>query len=225
MIYGIDKDFRKLMEQVYGPLGKKEQEESARTAKELVDNAVQKVKKMTENEEEIEKVKAQIKVLEKKLSFLEEIERQPRMELIKDGSVYCVVYNDTTYYRMKYRYSEDWVKWWREDDEGRYLIRVDDAETFRLLEQLFGAEISANPQGSLKFTFGPTLYDVIEDWWSDVFCANSTDNMETSIHGLVGRINKWLPKLQSAAGSQSVGVEELVEGWNDCLDTIKRKLG
>jgi hypothetical protein len=75
MIYGIDKDFQQLMELVYGPLGKKEREESAKIAKELVDNAVQKVKKMTENEEEIEKVKAEIKVLEKKLSFLVELEK------------------------------------------------------------------------------------------------------------------------------------------------------
>jgi hypothetical protein len=74
-MFGIEKDFQQLMEQVYGPFGKKDQEESARIAKELVDNAVQKVKKMTENEEEIEKVKAQIKVLEKKLSFLEELEK------------------------------------------------------------------------------------------------------------------------------------------------------
>jgi hypothetical protein len=34
-----------------------------------------------------------------------------------------------------------------------------------------------------------------------------------------------MPSYQSAEGSQSVGVEELVEGWNDCLDKIRRKLG
>ena len=50
-MFGIEKDFQNLMEQVYGPLEKKEQ--------------------MTE----IEEVKAQIKVLEKKLSFLEELEK------------------------------------------------------------------------------------------------------------------------------------------------------
>ena len=42
---------------------------------------------MTENEEEIEKVKAQIKVLEKKLSFLEELEKtkSPVEEAFKDN--------------------------------------------------------------------------------------------------------------------------------------------
>ena len=52
MIYGIDKDFQQLMEQVYGP---------------LVPNGGE----MTETE----KLKEQIKVLEKKLSFLEELEQ------------------------------------------------------------------------------------------------------------------------------------------------------
>ena len=61
-MFGIEKDFQNLMEQVYGPLEKKEQ--------------------MTE----IEEVKAQIKVLEKKLSFLEELEKtkSPVEECYKD---------------------------------------------------------------------------------------------------------------------------------------------
>jgi hypothetical protein len=176
---------------------------------------------------ELEELKAQLKVLEKKVALLEEIEKTPipKMELLKDGSVYCVEYNTIKYYRNHYRHSNGWVKWWRENDEGDQLTRVDDPETFRLLEQMFAADISANPQGSLKFTFGPTLGDVIEDWWSDIFTVNSHMDMNESIDSLIERIKKWLPKPQSAAGSQSVGVEELVEGWNDCLETIKRKLG
>ena len=47
-MFGIEKDFQKLMEQAYGPLGKKEEEECDRIAKELVDNAIEEVKKMTE---------------------------------------------------------------------------------------------------------------------------------------------------------------------------------
>ena len=46
-MFGIEKDFQNLMEQVYGPhygLGKRVEEESARIAKELVDNAVEEVK-------------------------------------------------------------------------------------------------------------------------------------------------------------------------------------
>ena len=41
---------------------------------------------------EIEEVKAQLKILEKKVALLEEIEKTPipKMELLKDGSVYGV---------------------------------------------------------------------------------------------------------------------------------------
>jgi len=49
-MFGIEKDFQNLMEQVYGPLNKD---------------------KMTE----IEKTKKEIEVLTKKLSFLEELEK------------------------------------------------------------------------------------------------------------------------------------------------------
>ena len=47
-MFGIEKNFQNLMEQVYGPLGKKEQEECDRIAKKLVDNAIEEVKKMTD---------------------------------------------------------------------------------------------------------------------------------------------------------------------------------
>ena len=176
---------------------------------------------------ELEDLKAQLKILEKKVALLEEIEKTPipKMELLKDGSVYGVDYNNTTYYRNHYRHSNGWVKWWRENEDGTQLTRVDDPETFRLLEKMFAADISANPQGSLKFTFGPTLYDVIEDWWSDIFTTGVDGDSDTCIKDLVERIWKWMPSYQSAEGSQCIGVEELVEGWNDCLDKIRRKLG
>lgn len=176
---------------------------------------------------EIEELKAQIEALSEKILQLEEAEKAPplKMELIKEGGVYCVDYNNTMYYRNNYRHSNGWVKWWRENDDGTQLTRVDDAETFRLLEQLFSCDIAANPESSLKFQFGPTLYDIIEEWWGDIFTIKSSLSMEESCDDLIQRIKKWLPKRQSAEGSQSVGVEELVEGWNDCLETIKKKLG
>ena len=67
-----------------------------------------------------------------------------------------------------------------------------------------------------------TLYGLIEDWWSDVF---STDKeMELCIDDLVNMIEEWLPKEQSAEGSQNAYVECTVEGFNNCLTKIKRKL-
>jgi len=64
-----------------------------------------------------------------------------------------------------------------------------------------------------------TLYDVIADWWDDIFTKK-----ETSLQELVDAIEEWLPKEQSAAGSQNAYVECSVEGYNDCLNKIKGKL-
>jgi ribosome-associated translation inhibitor RaiA len=81
-----------------------------------------------------------------------------------------------------------------------------------------------DPPKFLKFELGQSLTNLIYDWWEDIFTVQSDMDMETSIDELVERIKQWLPKYQSAAGSQSLGVEDMVEGFNDCLNKIKRKL-
>lgn len=63
-----------------------------------------------------------------------------------------------------------------------------------------------------------TLTDLIHQWWDEIFTG------ETSIKDLVDRIEAWLPKEQTAQGSQNVYVECTVEGFNDCLTKIKGKL-
>jgi hypothetical protein len=68
-----------------------------------------------------------------------------------------------------------------------------------------------------------TLYGIIADWWDEIF-LNNNEAAET-IESLVDRIEKeWLPKEQSAAGSQNVDVELLVDGFNDCLRKMKEML-
>jgi hypothetical protein len=72
---------------------------------------------------------------------------------------------------------------------------------------------------------GQNLTDILYLWWSDVFTTHSDWDMETSIDDLVTRIEEWwLPKEQSAKGSQNAYVECSVEGFNDCLTKIKSKL-
>ena len=41
---------------------------------------------------------------------------------------------------------------------------------------------------------------------------------------IVDAVEEWLPEQQSAAGSQNVDVELLVDGFNDCLRTMKEML-
>jgi len=83
-------------------------------------------------------------------------------------------------------------------------------------------KLTKKPPEFLKFELGQTLYDVCMTWWGRVFDNN--DDMETCIDDLVDNIDYWLPKEQSATGSQSLGVEDMVEGFNDCLKKIKGKL-
>jgi hypothetical protein len=81
-----------------------------------------------------------------------------------------------------------------------------------------------NPPEFLKFELGQSLTDLIYDWWEDVFTKNSNDDIENCIGRLVYWIEEWLPKPQSAAGSQNVDTELLVDGYNDALTKIKSKL-
>jgi hypothetical protein len=67
-----------------------------------------------------------------------------------------------------------------------------------------------------------TLYEIIADWWDEIFTNNNPSGQ--NIESLVDTIEEWLPKEQSAAGSQNAYVECSVEGFNDCLTKIKRKL-
>jgi len=58
-----------------------------------------------------------------------------------------------------------------------------------------------------------TLYDALRKLDRPMF-----------IDDVLGAVEKWLPKEQSAAGSQNAYVECSVEGFNDCLTQIKSKL-
>ena len=80
-----------------------------------------------------------------------------------------------------------------------------------------------NPPEFLKFELRQNLTDLIYDWWEDVFAKNSNDDMENCIGRLVYWIEEWLPKEQSA-NSQNAYVECSVEGFNDAINKIRRKL-
>ena len=81
-----------------------------------------------------------------------------------------------------------------------------------------------NPPDFLKFELGKTLEALITRWWCDVFTTHEDWDMETAIDDLCDRVELWLPKSQSSSGSQSLGVEDMVEGFNDCIKKIKSKL-
>jgi len=81
-----------------------------------------------------------------------------------------------------------------------------------------------NPPEFLKFELGKTLEELITRWWCEAFTTHEDWDMETVIDDLIDQIQLWLPREQSAEGSQSVSVIDTVDGYNDCLTKIKSKL-
>ena len=63
-----------------------------------------------------------------------------------------------------------------------------------------------------------TLYDLIGNWWDNVFVVHNACNNETSIDYLVNDIEKWLPDELIYDG------EEYHLGWNDAIRTTKDNL-
>ena len=91
---------------------------------------------------EIEKTEAEIKVLQKKLDLLKEIEThksQPKMEYQESGTVDKVEYNGHTYLRIDYD-NDSWYGgvWWKQIERHKSPMNVVfDNETRNILEGLW----------------------------------------------------------------------------------------
>jgi hypothetical protein len=133
---------------------------------------------------DIEKTEAEIKVLQKKLELLKEIEThksQPKMEFSFGGKFEVVSYNEMVYYRLEFPDEFYWYKK-KYSDDGLLMVAITDGETCRLLEGL---------------------------WFNDVRKGRYT---------YVGE--EWLPD-ELEYEEDEMGYNQ---GWNDCLNEIKRKL-
>ena len=188
-MFGIEKDFQKLMEQVYGPLNKD---------------------KMTE----IEEVKAQIKVLEKKLSFLEELEKtkSPVEEAYKDWwGEYPGTENWTSDatrwqgFQAGYNYAQKDYKVGEWEPTPQTPEQVADGlkEAFREAVKQGVVSSSNKPQ---------TLTDLIYDWWDEIFMNNN--EAAVTIESLVDEISLWLPTEHDTNSHK----------WNECIRMIREKL-
>ena len=65
-----------------------------------------------------------------------------------------------------------------------------------------------------------TLYDLIGNWWDNVFVVHNACNNETSIDYLVNDIEKWLPD-ELEYGDVGGAYER---GWNAAIRTTKDNL-
>ena len=118
---------------------------------------------------------------------------------------------------VKAQQTEEWKETQRKIDAPKESwMNKSDEELIAILEK--------NPPDCLRFELSPSLEDRIYKWWETCFVHHPEWSMEECVEDLLDIIELYLPRFQSASGSQSLGVEDMVEGFNDCLKKIKSKL-
>jgi hypothetical protein len=103
--------------------------------------------------ETIQTLKEDIAILQEKLRKLEEIEKQPRMNLQQEGEYAVVSYHDKTYYRLENKTTFSWYikKSVSVTHPAPTLVMVYDAETERLLEGLYYNYIQVKKEKEQKW--------------------------------------------------------------------------
>lgn len=166
---------------------------------------------------EIEQVKQEIKMLQSKLSFLEELEKHkktPAEEAFKE--FYGEYPTNTSPHDLRWAYFKAGYEAAQAKDVGEYQPSPQTPE--EVAEGLRNAMIQAKKDGVFdepKFTEPPTLYEIIADWWDEIFVNNNPSGQ--NIESLVEQIEEWLPEEYSSYGEYS-------GGWNDCLEKLKLRL-
>ena len=196
---------------------------------------------------DIQKTEKEIAVLQKKLELLKEIEThksQPRMNLQFNVKGEVVSYNDEVYYRLEFTDgSHGWYKK-KHTVDGLVMVAITDGETRRLLEGLWFNDVKKGkydadePYRNVRAYWdekdNPASYitdevvnRLVEEHKSQKLYNMVRDELGYSFNccdEFVDLVERWLPKEQSAEGSQNVNTELLVDGFNDCLRKIKGML-
>jgi hypothetical protein len=184
---------------------------------------------------EIEEVKAQIFVLEKKLALLEEMEKtkSPVEEAYKDWwgeypgdenwtsdatrwqgfqAGYNAAYEEKVVEEPEVR---EWdvvresMNWCKDHPGQNPLDWVKPQTPEQVADGLKEAFREAVKQGVVSSTKPQTLYDVCMNWWDDTFTKK-----ETSLQELVDAIEEWLPKEHETNSYK----------WNECIRMIRENL-
>jgi hypothetical protein len=165
---------------------------------------------------EIEKTEAEIKVLQKKLELLKEIEKHksPVEEAYKEWwGQYPELETDSKYDDMR----------WQGFQAGYELaqpkaVPVDEPEHYDEVE--WDEKDNPKPMDEVvnrlvkKYEAQKLFNRLVDELGYDFDACND----------VVDLVEDWLPKEQSAAGSQNVNTELLVDGFNHCLEKIKGML-
>jgi hypothetical protein len=194
---------------------------------------------------DIEKTEAEIKVLQKKLDLLKEIEThksQPRMNLQFNVKGEVVSYNDEVYYRLEFTDgSHGWYKK-KHTVDGLVMVAITDGETRRLLEGLWFNDVKKGkydePYRNVRAYWdekdNPASYitdevvnRLVKKYQAQKLFNRLVDELGydfDACNDVVDLVESWLPEPQSAAGSQNVDTELLVDGFNHCLQKMKEML-
>jgi hypothetical protein len=173
-------------------------------------------------------------------------EPKPKMNFLFDGKFEVVSYNKQSYYRFEF---PDEVYWYRRTSDENCLdlklVRITDGETHRLLEGVWFNDVkkgkyddvtTTEPYKNVRAYWGekdnPKPMDevvdrLVKEYQYQKLYNRVRDQLGYSIDccdDIVDIVEDWLPKEQSAAGSQNAYVECSVEGFNDCLKKIKGML-
>jgi hypothetical protein len=173
---------------------------------------------------DIQKTEAEIKVLQKKLELLKEIEThksQPRMNLQFTVKGEVVSYNDEVYYRLDFAgMNHNWYK--KKTDNGVILVKITDGETHRLLEGVWFNDVKKGKYDDVVDEHKSPVEEAYKDWWG-IYpeLENDTEYDETRWSGFQAGYE--------AAQLKDVGVPECPDEpesneWRDVALKFGRKL-
>ena len=181
------------------------------------------LKQMNSNKE-IELLKQEIKMLQSKLSFLDELEKtkSPVEEAYKDWwgkypeTGTWDIYDEKMWQGFQAGYNAAYEEKVREDDY--YDNVVDEPEYYDEVE--WDEKDNPKPMDEVvnrlvkKYEAQKLFNRLVDELGYDFDTCND----------VVDLVESWLPKEQNASGSQNVNTELLVEGFNDCVRKIKEML-
>jgi hypothetical protein len=201
---------------------------------------------------EIEKTEGEIKVLRAKLELLKEMEkhRSPAEEAFKEVYGYYPEVCERSVWVPFQKGYEEAQKDYKVGEFQPILQEPEDSE-WKSVALRFGRKLPVilpysydelSPDAWFRwavFTYGkeqqkePKPMDDVIDRLLEKYKSQKLWNMVRNELGYsidccdesVDLVEKWLPKEQSAEGSQNVDTELLVDGFNDCLKKIKDGLG
>ena len=192
---------------------------------------------------EIEKTEGEIKVLQAKLELLKEMEKHktPVEEAYKEWMGEYPSTHESVDNTDDIRWRAFQIGWMKaqnnNEDISRVLIEGDDAYIMgvkyqRVEEPYCPDDPPDYDEVEWDEKDNPKPMDEVIDRLVKKYQAQKLWNMVRDELGysidlcdeIVDLVEKWLPEYQSAAGSQNVDTELLVDGFNHCLNKINGKL-